>query len=952
MNPSRSIKLLVTAGAASLWLFGCATTEAPEPEPIAVEAEPIATEPESDEVTIVKSPNDHNTYRYLKLDNHLTVILVHRPEEGKAGAALAVSRGSNDDLPEYEGIAHYLEHMLFLGTEKYPDPDGYSDFISKYGGNRNAYTATELTNYFFDIDEEYFPEALDRFAQFFTAPLFDETYVEREKSAVHSEYQMQMRSDVWRGMSVMKTVMNPEHPMSKFNIGSNETLADVDRDIVKDFYEQNYSADQMVLVTVSERSLDDQEALVLERFSDVPNRELGDAPIPPSSYKMDSLPFTYGYQTIMSNRSLSIGFPVPDVMPHNRTKPLNYLGNLLGHEGEGSLHQLLHDRGWINSLSAGGGRSDRGNSEFGVSIGVTEKGWQHLDEIHGLIFAYIDSMREHPVEEWRYNEQSVMRQLNFRFMEQGSTIGTANQLVNNAQIFEPEDLLQGPYVMDVFDAELISDYLSYLTRENSVTRISAPDIETDMTEKWFNVPYTLTPNINTNHVVDHKFVLPEPNLYIPDDTTVLSGQLEAIPSLIHDTDGLQLWHTTDTAFSVPRAFVTVRLQYGEALTSPGDVVKNTLLARLLNIKLNVRSYPAVIAGLSSGFGSHSEGLSITVNGYDDKQSLLLSDMLKLLNEFEIDANHLENQKVELAKQYNNFKDVRPYQQAFSTISHTLMSSSWAPSTLKTAVDEVTSEVLADWMHEHLAKVAATVLIVGNVTVEDSKEIGNTISNAMNLEASERRVPSIHLLTELHTRNLDIEHNDAVYLVSFLGENDSIEERAMIRLLSQVVSSAYFNELRTEQQLGYATISQSTQLFEHPAMVFLVQSPVADVGHIQTATNQFIAMRRQELDSMTDEEFDGYKQGLITSLLEKDKNLGERSSRYLTDVIFQNPTFDTREQLAAVIGEASLDDLKATYDRVLDLDSPRRLEVYSPGAKGVVLDKGVAITDPTIFKQHD
>ena len=396
----------------------------------------------------------------------------------------------------------------------------------------------------------------------------------------------------------------------------------------------------------------------------------------------------------------------------------------------------------------------------------------------------------------------------------------------------------------------------------------------------------------------------------------------------------------------------MRLQYSIPLTGPDDVVKNALLARLLNIKFNARSYPAVIAGLYGNFSTHSEGLTITVNGYADKQTLLLSDMLQLLNEFEIDAKQLENQKVELAKQYTNFKDARPYQQAFSTISHTLMSSSWAPSALKTEVDKVTSEVLFDWMHEHLAKIAATVLIVGNMTVEDSEEIANTISNAMNLEASERRIPSIHLLSELHTRNLDIEHNDAVYLVSFLSENDSIEERAMIRLLSQVVSSAYFNELRTEQQLGYATISQSTQLFKHPAMVFVVQSPVVDVGHIQTATNQFIAERRQELDAMTQEEFDGYKQGLITSLLEKDKNLGERSSRYQTDVIFQNPAFNTREQLAAVIREASLDDLKATYDRILDLDSPRRLEVYSPGQKGGTLTQGVAITDPTIFKQHD
>ncbi|MCY4130768.1 MAG: insulinase family protein [Gammaproteobacteria bacterium] len=940
MTLSSSLKLLVTISAFAVWLLGCATTDSPDPQQI------------SAEITIVKSPNDKQSYRYLELDNALTAILVHRPEEGKAGAALGVARGSNDDLPEHEGIAHFLEHMLFLGTEKYPDPDGYSDFISKYGGNRNAYTATELTNYFFDIDEEHFPEALDRFAQFFTAPLLDETYVDREKNAVHSEYQMQMRSDVWRGMSVLKTVMNPGHPMSKFNIGSNETLADVDRDLVKDFYEKNYSADQMVLVTVSERSLDEQEALVRERFSDVPNRELGDSPTPPLAYLKESLPFAYGYQTVMSNRTLSIEWPVPDVTPHLRTKPLNYLGNLIGHEGEGSLHQLLQDRGWINSLSAGGFRSDRGNSDFGVTVGVTDSGWQHLNEIHGLIYAYIDSLRAHPVEEWRYEEQAAMRRLSFRFVEQGSAIGTVNQLINNAQIYEPEDFLQGPYLMTGFEPAVISDYLTYLTRENAITRISAPDIETDQTEKWFNVPYTLTPDINTNHVVEHAFDLPEPNVYVPDDTSVLAGMQDAVPSLLHDADGIQLWHATDTAFSVPRAYITVRLQYAQPLPTPSDVVNNALLARLLNIKFNVRSYPAVIAGLSGGFGTHSEGLSITVNGYDDKQKLLLRDMLNLLNNFDIDAAQLENQKVELAKQYTNFKDVRPYQQAFSTISHTLMSSAWAPSVLEAEVGGVSSATLTEWMNERLARVAATVLIVGNMTPEDSKEIGDTIADNMDLEAGERRVPSVHRLSDLHTRNLNIEHNDAVYLVSFQGEDNSIAERGVLRLIAQVVSAAYFNDLRTEQQLGYATIAQYSELFTHPSMVFLVQSPVADVPHLQTATNQFVAKRRLELDDMTEEEFDGYKQGLLTSLLEKDKNLGQRSARYRNDLVIQNPSFNTREQLAEVIRETTLDDFRIAYDRLLDLDSPRRLEVFSPGEKGATLTQGVEITDPTVFKQHD
>lgn len=64
-----------------------------------------------------------------------------------------------DDLP---GLAHFCEHMLFLGTEKYPNENDYTKFLSEHGGGSNASTTTERTTYYFDVTPEYFPGALDR----------------------------------------------------------------------------------------------------------------------------------------------------------------------------------------------------------------------------------------------------------------------------------------------------------------------------------------------------------------------------------------------------------------------------------------------------------------------------------------------------------------------------------------------------------------------------------------------------------------------------------------------------------------------------------------------------------------------------------------------------------------------------------------------------------------------
>ena len=134
-----------------------------------------------------QAPNDEAAYRTLVLDNGLRVILLSDPKLNKSSASLAVGVGSYSDPANRQGLAHFLEHMLFLGTDKYPDAAEYERFVTEHGGSRNAYTAFEETNYFFDINPQFLPEALDRFAQFFIAPRFDAQYVERERNAFNSE---------------------------------------------------------------------------------------------------------------------------------------------------------------------------------------------------------------------------------------------------------------------------------------------------------------------------------------------------------------------------------------------------------------------------------------------------------------------------------------------------------------------------------------------------------------------------------------------------------------------------------------------------------------------------------------------------------------------------------------------------------------------------------------------
>jgi len=99
---------------------------------------------------VVASKLDDRCYRAVTLTNGLRVLLISDPKSVVAAAALDVHVGSFSDPNELPGLAHFCEHMSFLGTEKYPGEEEFSSYLSAHGGASNAYTDSEDTVYVSD----------------------------------------------------------------------------------------------------------------------------------------------------------------------------------------------------------------------------------------------------------------------------------------------------------------------------------------------------------------------------------------------------------------------------------------------------------------------------------------------------------------------------------------------------------------------------------------------------------------------------------------------------------------------------------------------------------------------------------------------------------------------------------------------------------------------------------
>ncbi|XP_011312073.1 insulin-degrading enzyme-like [Fopius arisanus] len=173
---------------------------------------------------IKKSPNDKRVYKGLILNNDMKVLLTSDSTTDRSAVGLYVNVGFMSDPAELPGLAHLCERMLVHGTEKYPNENEYTSYLSQHGGAWDAATELDYTTYLFNIIPDKLEGALDRFSQFFLKPLFTESMMDLEINAINSEHERNIAKDCRRAEQLGRSSADPQHPYSKFGTGNRETL--------------------------------------------------------------------------------------------------------------------------------------------------------------------------------------------------------------------------------------------------------------------------------------------------------------------------------------------------------------------------------------------------------------------------------------------------------------------------------------------------------------------------------------------------------------------------------------------------------------------------------------------------------------------------------------------------------------------------------------------------------
>ncbi|KAJ9302927.1 hypothetical protein DTO271G3_301 [Paecilomyces variotii] len=737
---------------------------------------------------------DDRSYRVIRLGNKLEALLVHDPDTDKASAAANVNVGNFSDDGDMPGMAHAVEHLLFMGTKKYPKENAYNQYLAAHSGSSNAYTAATETNYFFEVaatsessdghgsgqstpaevangnvngtsgsagssSTDLVPPlygALDRFAQFFVSPLFLESTLDRELRAVDSENKKNLQSDIWRLMQLNKSLSNKEHPYHHFSTGNLQTLKeepqkrgiDVRKEFI-DFHSKHYSANRMKLVVLGRESLDQLEQWVAELFADVKNKELPqnrwDHVQPFSEEHLSTQIFA---KPVMDSRSLDIYFPFLDEENLYESQPSRYISHLIGHEGPGSILAYIKAKGWANGLSAGAMPICPGSAFFTISVRLTQEGLKQYREVVKVIFQYIAMIKERAPEQWIFDEMRNLAEVDFRFKQKSPASRFTSRLSSVMQKPLPREwLLSGSSLLRKFDPEAITKAMSYLRADNFRLMIVAQDYpgDWDSREKWYGTEYKVEKIPEDFSSEIHKALssspqerisdlhMPHKNEFVPTRLSVEKKEVPEpakTPKLIRHDNRARIWYKKDDRFWVPKATVHVTLRNPLVWATPANHVKAKLYCELVRDALVEYSYDAELAGLDYHLSASIFGLDVSVGGYNDKMAVLLEKVLTSMRDLVVNPDRFKIIKERLTRGYRNAEYQQPFYQVGDTTRYLTSEKTWINEQYAAELEDIEADDVASFFPQILRQTHIEVLAHGNLYKEDALKMTDLVETIL------------------------------------------------------------------------------------------------------------------------------------------------------------------------------------------------------------------------------
>ncbi|TSJ56126.1 pitrilysin [Atlantibacter subterranea] len=865
--------------------------------------------------TIRKSEKDPRQYQAIRLDNGMVVLLVNDPQAVKSLSALVVPVGSLEDPKDHQGLAHYLEHMTLMGSKKYPQPDSLSEFLKMHGGSHNASTAPYRTAFYLEVENNALEGAVDRLADAIAEPTLAKAYAERERNAVNAELTMARSRDGMRMAQVSAETINPEHPGSQFSGGNLETLSDKPGNPLHDalvaFRDTWYSANLMKAVVYSNKPLPELARIAAQTYGRVPNKNIEkptiDVPVVTDAQKG----LFIHYVPVMPRKVVRIEFRINNNTDKFRSKTDELIGYLIGNRSADTLSDWLQKQGLAEGVRADSDPIVNGNSGvFAISVTLTDRGLANRDEVVAAVFSYINLLKDQGIDKRYFDELAHVLDLDFRYPSISRDMGYVEWLADTMIRVPVAHTLDAVNIADRFDPQEINARLTMMTPENARIWYISPNEPHNKKAYFVEAPYQVekipaTTLANWQQKAQSiKLQLPELNPYIPDDFTLIKAdKAYKHPELLIDEQDLRVVYMPSRYFaSEPKANISVILRNPQAMDSAKNQVLFALNDYLAGLALDQLSNQASVGGISFSTNANN-GLMVNADGYTQRLPKLFLTLLEGYFSFTPDEQQLAQAKSWYAQMMDSAEKGKAYDQAIMPVQMISQVPYFQREERRALLPSITLADVLSYREQLKANARPEFLMVGNMTAQQATDLARQVKTQLATHGNEwcRNKDVVVDKKQQAIFNKVGSSTDSALAAVFVptGYSETVSS-AYSAMLGQIVQPWFYNQLRTEEQLGYAVFAFPMGVGRQWGMGFLLQSSDKQPAALWARYQAFFPTAEKRLREMDNATFTQIQQGVINQMLEAPQTLAQEASIVSKDFDRGNMKFDSRDKVIAEI----------------------------------------------------
>lgn len=889
-----------------------------------------------------KPDSDSRDYQSLVLENGLSVLLISDPTTEVAGAAVNVGVGMNDDPELYPGLAHLLEHVVFAGSERFPERGGFMSFMSERSGafNFNGYTAPDQTSFMFQIPFESFDEALSRFSDFLTAPLLSSADVEKERIIVDHEFTARAGNQRHQETSVFKTVLDPSHPYARSFVGNAATLGESEpevlRDALKDLFEEAYTARNMTLVVLGPESLQALESKVNQHFSDLPEgRKYDKSRFAPVRLKKRG-PVHLRLAGQGGEPRLTLRFPFGQKLDPHGVDPFAHFSRLISAKHEGGLRAHLIEQGVVTDLRTRSGFISETDATLDIEMPLTSAGLERLDDIMAAVLGYISMLKREGVRKDLYQETQRFGKRQFHKFESPTVIQYVNHLARAMQIFPAKYALSGTILPGDYEPGPLKEFVENLELDRMVIVVHEPgavfpneDAHSDATfsvknvseerkEKWIRESAKLAFSLGAND-----------NPYFTEDTHRYE-RTEGLPTptlldLGQQSVGFKAWFQQESLFNSHQGSIYIAVNHPVAFMNEQSHSIKQLYAVILNDALAELSEKGSEAGLSLTVSPGSEGIVIRVYGPTAVQDQFVSDALMAIRTLDLSEHHLRYGKKDFKRSADHYRTQAPSRRLLFSLLSELNPAFSDPVTQLAFVQSLKISDVQSFHERFWNRPSVTLLIHGNMDRGAARGLAKEIQKNLGgrFKVSDVSLAPVAALPDERSLVYDTEISEGAALL-YARQPHNVDSAAMLLLTTQILHNHMFNAVRGDRSLGYNVYATVVNDYRHGGVIVGLELPDMTAADVKAFIDKELERFLESLSQLSKEELKQLKRGTKALFRENEEQLSSRGAYWWSMIVQYEKAVDVASMAELTLETLTADDL---YDYASRLLAAKEGEVY-------------------------